>query len=245
MSTRTRIKICGVRTLEAALCAAQAGADAVGFVFVGRSPRAIEPVEAAAIVRRLPSFVEPVALFVDATAQEVRDVCTIAGLHTAQLHGHETLAQVEELASFRIIKAINFGDESQMNWLRTPPPATVAAILVDGPAAATTNAPTAKTPAARDQQLTGGSGEPFDWTKLAPWISPQPNANDLTDQAADTAPIILAGGLTPENVGQAIATVRPWAVDVSSGVESSRGIKSLARIRAFCAAVQHADAIGR
>lgn len=214
---RTRIKICGLRTLDAAICAAESGADAVGFVFVERSPRCITAAEARIIVSKLPAFVEPVALFADAPADQILSICDAIGVRTVQLHGRETVADVQALSDLRVIKAINFGDASQSSWLSSASSAHVVGLLIDAPA----------TPQAAG--LTGGSGHTFDWSALA------------SLDAAALPPIILAGGLTPENVASAIAAAHPYAVDVSSGVESSRGIKDLAKIRAFCTAVQHAD----
>ena len=217
MPIRTRIKICGLRTLDAALCAADSGADAVGFVFVERSPRFVSAAQCRAIVSKLPAFVEPVALFADAPADQILSICDAMGIRTVQLHGRETIADVEALSDLRVIKAINFGDDSQASWLASASPANVVGLLIDAPA----------TPQAAG--LTGGSGHTFDWAALA-----------SLDRAA-LPPIILAGGLTPENVASAIAAAHPFAVDVSSGVEASRGNKDLAKIRAFCAAVQRAD----
>ena len=214
---RTRIKICGLRTLDAALCAAESGADAVGFVFVERSPRCITATEARAIISKLPALVEPVALFADAPADQILSICDAIGVRTVQLHGRETIADVDALSDLRVIKAINFGDASQASWLSSTAPAHVVGLLIDAPA----------TPQAAG--LTGGGGHAFDWAALA----------SLNRSALP--PIILAGGLTPLNVGDAITIAHPYAVDVSSGVESSRGIKDLAKIRAFCAAVQRAD----
>ncbi len=218
---RTRIKICGLRSLEDALCAADAGADAAGFVFVERSPRCVTAAQVAAIVKHLPAFVEPVALFADASSEQVRMVCDATGIRTVQLHGHEDRAYVRSLRGYRVIKAINFGDEGRKMWLEraTYESCSVVGLLVDAPA-------DDATPQAAG--LTGGGGKPFDWAALA-----------SLDRAM-LPPLILAGGLTSSNVAQAIATVHPFAVDVSSGVESARGVKDHAKIRAFCAAVQHA-----
>lgn len=221
--SRTRIKICGLRSVDDALCAAEAGADAVGFVFVDRSPRCVTAMQVAAIVKALPAFVEPVALFADAPIDQVRMICETTGIRTLQLHGREDQAYVQSLHEYRVIKAINFGDEAQKIWLQRGTYASCAAVglLVDAPAEGATP---------RATGLTGGSGQPFDWNALASL-----NREGLP-------PLILAGGLNPSNVAQAITVVHPFAVDVSSGVESSRGIKNQAKIRDFCAAVQHADA---
>lgn len=224
MNFRTRIKICGLRSAEDALCAATAGADAVGFVFVDRSPRCVTSAQVAAIVKQLPAFVESVALFADVSIDQVRAICQATGIRTVQLHGHEDLEYVQALREYRVIKAINFGEKTQAHWLTPDAASSLAALLVDSPV-----------PAALSQAsaLTGGSGDAFDWSSLK-----------ALDRAA-LPPLILAGGLSPANVAQAIATAQPYAVDVSSGVESARGVKDQAKIRAFCQAVQHADAAAR
>lgn len=213
--TRTRIKICGVRDVETARAAVGAGADAIGLVFVSASPRAVTVEAAAAIARALPPMVEPIGLFVDEPADRVREIAAAVGLRTVQLHGRERPGDVESLAPLRVIKALPFdparASETLAPWRCGPD--NLAAILWDAPPSTAAD-------------LTGGSGRVLDWTALA--------AVDM----AGLPPVILAGGLTPGNVAGAIAAVRPYAVDVSSGVESSRGVKDTALIRAFCDAVR-------
>jgi phosphoribosylanthranilate isomerase len=216
---RTRIKICGIRDADAARAAVDAGADAVGFVFVDGSPRRIELDDAAEIAEQLPPFVAAVALLVDPSDEEVGRVMMASDRFTLQLHGHESRASIEHLRGRSIIKAVNFGDERQASWLDEPSPCNVRALLIDAPAKP-------------QQALPGGGGEAFDWRALA-----------RLDRAL-LPPLILAGGLTAQNVEEAIATARPYAVDVSSGVESSRGVKDAEKIRAFCAAVRRADGRG-
>jgi phosphoribosylanthranilate isomerase len=210
---RTRIKICGIKDVDAALAAAKAGADAVGFVFHPASPRFIEPSVAWEIVGALPPFVSTVGLFVDMPLEKFCDIEEQCPTDMSQLHGNEDEELVAECGP-NVIKAIRFDPdtiaEELARWDETP---EVAALLVDG--------------------STGGKGETLDWGRLALH----------TDGRGDDAkPIILAGGLTPENVGEAIKIVKPWAVDVSSGVEKSRGAKDPGMIEAFCAAVHRADA---
>lgn len=217
---RTRIKICGVRTPEVALAAARAGADWVGLVFVDRSPRQVTVAEARAVVRALPATVDPVGLFVDAPAERVREVAAAVGLRTVQLHGDETPEQVASLEGLRVLKAVAFNGGANLEWWRGV--ANVVGLLVD-------------TPPVDAGALPGGSGRAFDWAALARWRA---QAGD------DLPPMFLAGGLTPANVAEAIATVRPYGVDVSSGVESARGVKDAALIEAFCAAVREADRMG-
>ena len=207
---RTRIKICGIRTPEAAAAAASAGADAIGFMFHPHSRRFIEPEDAAAIVVGLPPMIVSVAVFVNPTLDKFMEFEELCPTTHTQLHGDEDEALVRECAP--VIKAIRF-DKTTIRaelsrWAALP---EVDAILVDGSA--------------------GGMGTAFDWSVLSPLVRETPK------------PIILAGGLTPDNVGGAIRTVRPFAVDVSSGVETDGipGQKNPALIEAFCAAVRRAD----
>lgn len=225
MVTRTRIKICGVKDVATAEAAVDAGADAVGMVFVDRSPRHVDLDAAHQIVRALPAFVEPVGLFSDASWQAVRDTAAAVGIDTVQLHGREgpgTLARVRHL---RVIKAIAFEPgrvaERVEPWRSKL--TNLVGVLFDTPPAQATHG-----------DVTGGSGVAFDWSAYA--------ALERGGQFAGLPPRIVAGGLTPENVGEAIRVCRPFAVDVSSGVESSRGVKDAGRVRAFCQAVQAADA---
>jgi phosphoribosylanthranilate isomerase len=210
--TRTRIKICGVRSLDAVRAAGDSGADAVGFVFHAASPRAIAPEAAWELVAHLPPFLTSVGLFVDPSVDRFCDVEEQCPTAMSQLHGDEDEEVAEECGP-NIIKAVRFNPETIAADLeRWDGVDAVAAILVDGSA--------------------GGEGAACDWKALAPVVAAR---------GQGAKPIILAGGLTPENVGEAIRTVRPWGVDVSSGVESARGVKDPARIAAFCAAVQRAD----
>lgn len=220
---RTRIKICGVRDVETALAAAAAGADAVGLVFVEASPRVVTLDQARAIVEALPAFVEPVGLFVDRPVEQVLDTAEQVGLRSVQLHGDETPADVAQLTGLRVIKAMGFAsvaDAQSRLQVWTDPPSQLAALLFD-------------TPPAPDATIPGGSGRAFDWQQLT-GMQREPIMHALP-------PVILAGGLTPENVADAIACVQPYAVDVSSGVESSRGVKDVEKILRFCRAVRLAD----
>lgn len=207
---RTRIKICGVRDADAALAAAESGADAVGFVFVRSSPRWIEPAEAWRIFARLPPFVSTVGVFVNATVDDYSDVEEVCPTDFGQLHGEEPEETVRQCGP-RVIKAVRFDpatiDAELARWSQVD---EVDAILVDGSA--------------------GGAGVSLDWHALA------------RAAQACSKPLVLAGGLSPENVGEAIRVVRPFAVDVSSGVERATGLKDAGLIRAFCRAVRRADA---
>jgi phosphoribosylanthranilate isomerase len=213
--SRTRIKICGIQDADTALAAADACASWVGLVFVDKSPRFVTIDQARAVVASLPKSVTPVGLFVDAYADAIKDVAQRTGLSTVQLHGHEPMSILDDLGGLRVIKALPFDSELPAKaepWDNAP---SVEALLIDTPPSG---------------ELTGGSGVAFDWHALS----------RVKDRMRK--PIILAGGLTPDNVGEAIRTIRPYAVDVSSGVESSRGVKDAGLIQAFCDAVREADA---
>jgi phosphoribosylanthranilate isomerase len=222
--TRTRIKICGVRDLATARAAVDAGADAIGLVFVQASPRRVDVDTARAIVEALPPMVEPVGLFVDASSGEVARVAAATGVGTVQLHGREGPAYGTSLSHLRVIKAIAFDpghvEKHLAAWRGSS--GRLDAVLLDAPQRGDANA-----------GPSGGTGRSLDWTELADM--------QKTGRLAPSPPLILAGGLTPENVGVALGAVRPYAVDVSSGVESSRGVKDPQRIAAFCRAVQNAD----
>ena len=222
--TRTRIKICGVRDVRTALAAVEAGADAIGLVFAPRSPRHVDVETAQVITEALPPGVEPVGLFVDEPVERVRVIASEVGLRTVQLHGHEKPGDAAALAPLRIWKALAFdadrAQETLAPWRGAS--ANLAALLFDTP------------PPHRDA-LPGGGGRRFDWNSLAQLAA----AGELRGLPS----LILAGGLTPDNVSAAIRAAAPYAVDVSSGVESERGVKDAAKIRAFCEAVRQADQV--
>lgn len=206
----TRIKVCGVRTPEAVFAAADAGADAVGFVFHPKSVRFVEPEEAWELVNLLPPFVASVGLFVDADIEKFMELEELCPTTISQLHGQEDVELVRQCGP-GVIKAIRFDAATiRAELARWEAVDELDAILVDG--------------------SSGGGGLAFDWKLLA----------DELEEIAK--PVILAGGLTPENVGEAIRIVQPFAVDVSSGVESSPGVKDAGLIEAFCRAVRRADA---
>lgn len=200
---RTRIKICGITTEAMALAAAEAGADAIGLVFVASSPRLVHPGPAQRIFSALPPLMSAVGVFLDPSDPDLQNWRG----SWVQLHGNEAEPQIARIAlRRRIIKGIRFDPTQILRWNKCP---HVSALLIDG--------------------SEGGMGQGFRHEELAA-LMPQLN----------TA-VILAGGLTPENVGEAIRTVRPLGVDVSSGVESSRGVKDATMIREFCQAVREAD----
>jgi phosphoribosylanthranilate isomerase len=196
--TPPKIKICGITRLEDALAAARLGADALGFNFWPRSKRYVAPVEARKIVRRLPSFVTPVGVFVDPSRDEVRGAVDASGVAVAQLHGDEPPELCISLP-LPVLKAIRVADRHSLAALVSY---EVQGFLLDAP-----------TPGY------GGSGEIFDWA--------------LAAEVARELPIVLAGGLGPDNVAEAVRAVRPWAVDVASGVERAPGVKDHDRMRLF------------
>ena len=207
---RTRVKICGIRDEAALDAAVEAGADAIGLMFVRTSVRHIEPERGYTLMSRLPPMVTAVGVLADASVEGFSAIEEVCPTPVVQLHGRESEETVRRCGP-GVIKGIVFDGETIASELaRWGAIEEVEAILVDGSA--------------------GGEGASFAWERLA--------------EAAQgvRTPIIVAGGLTPENVGEAIRAVRPFAVDVSSGVESSRGVKDPARMRAFCAAVRAADA---
>jgi len=200
---RTRIKICGVRTIEMALVAAEAGADAIGLMFVPQSPRYVLPGPAQQIARSLPPLISAVGVFMNPSDPDLQNWRG----QWVQMHGQEDEPQITRVArTRRVIKAMQFDPNQIRRWDRCE---HVSALLVDG--------------------SEGGNGTAFEHKALAELMP------------SIKTPVILAGGLTPSNVGEAIRTVRPFGVDVSSGVESSRGVKDAGLIRDFCAAVREAD----
>jgi phosphoribosylanthranilate isomerase len=204
-----KVKICGITCYEDAAAALDAGADGLGFNFYPPSPRYIEPLEARAIIRRLPPLVTSVGLFVNRQpAGAASTVARSAGVQVLQLHGDESAAYCRRLARWPLIKAVRIGEGFTSDGLEAYP---VAAFLLD----------------ARDPRLYGGTGRVFDWSMAEP--------------VRRLRPVILAGGLRPENVADAIRAVRPYGVDVSSGVESSPGRKDHARLRAFMNEVRNAS----
>lgn len=205
--SNVRSKICGITRIEDALAAAQAGADAIGFVFYAKSPRAVDVRQARAIIAELPPFVTTVGLFVNASRCELNEILEVVPLDLLQFHGDETPQDCEGYHR-PWIKALRVrpGDDLEAACQLY---AGARGILLDTYVAG----------------VPGGTGEVFDWSLVPAHLS---------------KPIILAGGLSADNVGQAIAQVRPYAVDVSGGVEQAKGIKDAAKIEAFMQAVKQA-----
>jgi phosphoribosylanthranilate isomerase len=203
----TRVKICGITTAEDATDAVEAGADALGFVFVPGTPRAVPPEAVERIVAALPPFIATTGVFVDRPLQEILEIAALCRLQAIQLHGEEA-AEVARSIPVKVIKAIRVKDAESLRLLATYP---AHAFLLD----------------AFVEGRPGGTGS------VLPW--------DLAMQVKGQARIILSGGLRPDSVHQAVRLVRPYAVDVSSGVEIRPGRKDRQKVREFIAAVRRAD----
>ncbi len=208
---RTRVKICGITRLEDGLAAANAGADAIGFVFYNKSPRAVAPEQAAEIARKLPPFVTRVGLFVNAEPAYVEAVLAQVPLDLLQFHGEENADYCRRFAR-PYIKALRMKikDMAVSGAIEKAHLQSAIGILLDS----------------WDEQQYGGTGKTFDWT--------------IIEKVVTGTHIVLAGGLTPSNVAEAIRIARPWAVDVSSGVEREPGIKDKDKIEQFISEVRRA-----
>ena len=208
MTQSLKIKICGITNPDDAKAAIDAGADALGFVFYKTSPRCVQADVVRRIVASLPPFVLPVGVFVNEDLKIVRDVIDSCGLAVAQLHGEETAAYCEQLGR-PVWKAVRLKNAGSFLALAEyKGRAGVRGFLID----------------AYSESAYGGTGQNADWA--------------LAAEAARTAPVVLAGGLTPENVRDAVRTVKPYGVDVSSGVEASPGKKDHHKLTAFIQAVK-------
>ena len=220
MPHRTRIKICGLTRPADLHHAVAAGADAVGFVLYPPSARALTAAQAGELARLLPAFVTPVLLFVNPSAAEVQAGLDAVPQALLQFHGDESPAQCQALAQGRpYLRAARIplgADAARFDLLEyAQQHAGAQALLLD-----------AQVPGY------GGAGHAFDWTAFN-WSHPALSASSR---------LVLSGGLTPANVADGVRLLRPWAVDVSSGVEAARGIKCPERIERFIAAVRLADA---
>ena len=215
----TKIKICGLTREQDVDTAIAAGADAIGFVMYAASPRAVSIDRAAALAKRLPPFVTPVLLFVNELQANIHKACEAIPTALLQFHGDETLETPEFCASFKrpFMKAarIPVGEEASFDLVKYADRyADASAILLD-------------------TLVTGygGGGKTFNWNSF--------NWSQLSINVS--LPLVLSGGLTSANVTQGIALVKPWAVDVSSGVESAKGIKDPQKMADFVIAVKKAD----
>ena len=213
----TRIKICGIREEVHALAAVEAGADFVGFVFAP-TRRQVSPAKAREIVdtvKKSSSAIKPVGVFVDTPASEVNRIADFCGLDLVQLSGNESWEYCRQIAR-PIIKAIRIGQQlrEEINAELTVGLKTLSPqrfiTLLDS----------------QVEGKYGGTGEAFNW--------------QLAEEVSARFPVIIAGGLTPDNVGQLVKEVQPWGVDVSTGVESN-GQKDVSKIRAFIETVRKAE----
>ncbi|MGO4305448.1 MULTISPECIES: phosphoribosylanthranilate isomerase [unclassified Cupriavidus] len=224
---RTRIKICGLTREDDVRAAVDAGADAIGLVFYAGSPRHVDVARAAELAERVPPFVSVVGLFVNADAEEVAHVAERVPLTLLQFHGDETPQQCSDIArrcrlpfmrAARVrpgLDLVEFADQYR----------DAAGLLLDA-----------------FVEGYGGGGHVFDWTLIpAQWLPSNPPRTG-TPTANGAPRIVLSGGLNAQNVAGAIERVRPYAVDVSSGVEAAKGVKDHARIAAFVRAVRMAEA---
>lgn len=231
----TWVKICGITNLEDALVAAEAGADAIGFVFYAKSPRHVDPEEVARISEKLPAALERVGVIVPHSLDEIAYIARTARVNALQLHlslmaplienhpdshayGMHAFAPADKL--FLALPATPFIERKSSPDFRSLrgsalPEGIFDIVFLDS---GTPSQP-------------GGTGRAFDWK------SAQPLVQDMNKQVK----VVLAGGLTPQNVPEAIRILRPWGVDVSSGVEASPGKKDPQKVRAFVHAVREAD----
>jgi len=221
----TRVKICGITNLDDARLCVDAGADALGFIFVENTPRFVTPELVAPIVRRLPPFVTPVGVFWDHPTGHIKAVAEACGLRALQFHGDE---KPEDLEGFNVpvIKTIKLRPVSTLEGLPEYRVSeffgalryrqVVAAYLLDSAA----------------RWSAGETREPLEWQRISMMGAMAPR--DVR------VPVILSGGLTPDNVATAVDIVKPYAVDVNSGVEARPGRKDRDKVRRFVQAARAA-----
>jgi phosphoribosylanthranilate isomerase len=218
----TWVKICGMTNLEDALTAVEAGADAVGFVFYEKSPRNISVDAAREIVGKLPERVDKIGVFVNEAPEKVLAVADEAGLTAVQFHGDEyqnpEMYAIDRRAFLCIPAAwvaVTWRKRSKAIGSFMAFPRNLGAIMLDS----------------GTSEQRGGTGQPFDWQEARAWVSAMSQLH----------PVVIAGGLSSDNVGTAIRILKPWGVDVASGVEARPGKKDPEKVRAFVNAVRDAD----
>lgn len=211
---RVRIKICGLTRPEDVAAAVEAGADALGFIFAEGSPRRVSCDRAAELIRGAPPFVSRVGVFVNECLERVQEVAQSCGLDTVQLHGDETPEYCERLAGITRIRGFRLRGRGQLEEMGRYR-SVVEGWLIDSYVAG----------------QAGGTGRVADWSL----------AREVVELGA--RPVILAGGLDATNVAEAIRRVKPFAVDVSSGVEVVPGWKDPGRISSLCEAVRRVELI--
>jgi phosphoribosylanthranilate isomerase len=220
----TWVKICGITNLDDALHAAEAGADALGFVFYEKSPRKADVGTTREIIRELPVDIEKVGVFVDHEPEQIREIVLQTGLTTAQLHGKQLLDRVwsdklpvEQSLGVRKMIPVIPGDSLKDRGVLISEGAhdKVFALLFDS----------------QSNGNMGGTGTTFDWR----------GTRAMVQVISLKIPVIVAGGLTATNVAEAIRLLQPFGVDVSSGVEARPGKKDPARVSAFIQAVRRTN----
>jgi len=220
----TWVKICGMTNLEDALTAVDAGADAVGFVFYEKSPRNISVEAARAIVEKLPESVEKVGVFVDLESERIREIVLAVGLGAVQLHGDKSMnclwedlrPSAQSVGASKLIPMMYAETLRDCGFLINEDVRDqIFAILLDS----------------RSEVTPGGTGATFDWE----------STRDIVQAISLSVPVIVAGGLTPGNVREAMRLFQPFGVDVVSGLEASPGKKDPEKVRAFVKAVRDAD----
>lgn len=219
MNQRTRIKICGLSRAEDLQNAIAAGADAVGLVFYAKSPRYVTPATAAELIALVPPFVTTVGLFVNMAQSDAEAIIRQAPVSLLQFHGDETIDQCRAIAhavNRPFLRAVRMGPGmTGVDLLEYEQNYRAASKLFSG--------------LLLDAYVEGygGGGKVFDWSLIPKELAPR---------------VVLSGGLSVQNATEAVLQVRPHAVDISSGVELSKGIKDAAKIRSFIGAVRQADA---
>ena len=215
---RTRIKICGITNQQDLRLVVAAGADALGFVFYPPSPRYVRSELASELIASMPPFVTSVGLFVNTSVDELRAIVEKAPVQLLQFHGDETPEQCQQLAAAvnrPFIRAFRVKtDTSPQDLLECEAQYRAASPLFQGLLLDTF------------VESFGGSGKVFDWSLIPKELAPR---------------VVLSGGLSVQNATDAVACVRPYAVDISSGVELSRGIKDQLKVQTFINAVRLAD----
>ena len=204
LQPRVKVKICGMTNLKDALCAAESGADAVGFIFYKESPRSISQKDVKEIVDQLPPFVETVGVFVNEMSDKVNRIAEQCRLTAVQLHGDESPAFCHRIKR-RVVKAFRVKDAKSLKGISGY---DVSGFLLDS----------------YNDGGRGGTGQVFDW--------------NLALRAKKQGPVIIAGGLNPYNVYTVIHRIKPYGVDVCSGVEKSAGVKDPKKIKDFIKAVR-------
>ena len=213
----TWIKICGTTNLDDAQMCVEAGADALGFIFA-ESPRKVQTGRAAEIIRQIPKHIEKVGVFTSEEPDLIKNAAVSAGLTAVQLHSHEAASHITALSNHaKIIQAVAADSlrDSGGIWFNADGLKGLYGVLFDS----------------GKGNVKGGTGKAWNWERSAERIK---LFNPLTRT-------IVAGGLTPENVGEAIRILRPWGVDVVTGVERQPGKKDPKKVKAFIEAVRRAD----